>query len=97
MPYIEQKKRQEVDRFLKHLELECIELDPGTLNYIICKIIDKYYNEGQSYQRICEIMGTLSCVSQEWYSRIASGYEAKKRLENGEVFETFTPKKHYEI
>jgi hypothetical protein len=61
--------------------------DVGSLNYAITKLLLET-NPRPSYQDAVTVMGTLSCVSAEWYRRWVSPYEDMKARENGEVFLT---------
>lgn len=87
MPYIEQRKRKDLDKWLKGLYVGI--LGPGELNYLITKIIQKYVDEKglEKYQFHNDVMGVLSCVKEEWYRRKVSPYEDRKIKENGDVFE----------
>lgn len=82
MPYIDEKIR-------KIIEVQQIDLHitPGILNYKITKMLLEYVESmGLSYETINSVMGILSCVSQEFYRRVAVPYEEKKMEENGDVF-----------
>lgn len=59
----------------------------GELNYLISTMIDGFITrKGLSYSAINEAIGALECAKLEIYRRVASPYEQKKALENGEVF-----------
>lgn len=82
MPYI---KRENRERFQDDL----LSLNPNTageLNYIITSICQSYiFENGYNYKNINEVIGALECAKLELYRRIASPYENKKILENGDV------------
>jgi hypothetical protein len=87
MPYIEQGKRKDLDKWLEGLYVGI--LGPGELNYLITMIIRKYVEQKglEKYQFHNDVMGVLSCVKEEWYRRKVSPYEDGKIEENGDVFE----------
>jgi hypothetical protein len=58
----------------------------GVLNYCITRICSSCSGD-ISYQKIAIITGVLENVKQEFYRRIASPYEDKKIIENGDVKE----------
>jgi hypothetical protein len=58
----------------------------GVLNYCITRICSSCSGE-VSYKKIALITGVLENVKQEFYRRIASPYEDKKIIENGDVRE----------
>jgi hypothetical protein len=58
----------------------------GILNYCITRICSSCSGD-ISYQKIAIITGVLENVKQEFYRRIASPYEDKKIIENGDVKE----------
>ncbi len=58
----------------------------GNLNYTITRICANLMGE-TSYSKIALITGVLENVKQEFYRRVASSYEDKKILQNGDVKE----------
>jgi hypothetical protein len=58
----------------------------GVLNYCITRICSSCSGD-ISYQKVAVITGVLENVKQEFYRRIASPYEDKKMIENGDVKE----------
>jgi len=79
MPYIKQEQRKELAQGRKPK-------DPGELNYqITLLLLDYLKSKGESYATYNEIMGAMSCASQEFYRRWAAPYEDKKIRENGDV------------
>lgn len=80
MPYIESGIRASLNEGRKATK-------PGELNFQISTLVDNYLvTRNVSYTSLNEVMGVLTCVSQEIYRRIAVPYEDKKQSENGEVF-----------
>ena len=91
MPYIEQDKRK---YYKKELEALCKKLrdselcSTGELNYLITKLCLVYLSKWRlKYHNVNKIMGVLSCVSQEFYRRVAAPYEDRKARENGDIEE----------
>lgn len=79
MPYIKQETRKDLESRIAD--------NAGELNYLITSYIDEYINtKGFSYSVVNEIIGALECAKLELYRRIASPYEDKKIIENGEVY-----------
>ena len=79
MPYIHEGDRIRVRRN----QIEC----PGDLNFHISDVIDSYISKfGLSYSVLNAVIGALECTKLELYRRIASPYEDKKLIENGEVY-----------
>ena len=84
MPYIPIKRREEIQD-------GCTPQNAGELNYLITSIILEYlYNinpsEPNRYSDYNEVLGVLSCVTQELYRKVVVKYEDRKCAENGEVF-----------
>jgi hypothetical protein len=78
MPYIGKNSR---DR----LKEDC-PVTSGELNYVITKIINEHVGGRRSYSVYNEIIGVLECVKQEFYRRVVSLYEDKKKEDNGDVY-----------
>lgn len=84
MPYIKKARRYE----LTPLVADDL-LNSGELNYVITKICNDYigdHGNKLSYALVNDIIGTLECVKQEFYRRIAVPYEDNKIAENGDVY-----------
>ena len=81
MPYIPQHMRRQLNDGTDSLEYA------GQLNYVITKCITDYidYN-GNSYQRINDVLGALEGAKLEFYRRVVVPYEDQKREENGDVY-----------
>lgn len=80
MPYINEHKRREIDLYGEHT----VE-GPGDLNYLLTSTCLRYLGDKVSYSKINEIIGVLECVKLEFYRRLASPYEDKKIMENGDI------------
>ena len=79
MPYIKKEQRDRLARGEKPQ-------DAGELNYTLTTLLLDYLGrKGRSYAHFNEIMGVLSCVTEEFYRRWAVPYEDKKILENGDL------------
>lgn len=87
MPYIKQDDRMTYDGTLAELMAELAEgqFNPGDVNYVFTTILLNWWHREPCYKTVCLIMGTCSAVAQEFYRRVASNYEDKKILENGDV------------
>jgi hypothetical protein len=84
MPYITKDRRNKFDRELEILASN-IETS-GELNYCISKLLHLLVKkQSLRYDTINSLMGTLDCVSKEFYRKVAVPYEEKKILENGDL------------
>jgi len=85
MPYIDFNKRACFKTFTDSMDRLHL-LDSGCLNYIITKLTHAYIRQhGVKYQAINDVVGALEGAKLELYRRVASPYEDKKALENGDV------------
>jgi hypothetical protein len=85
MPYIKQTDRDRLSGIVYSINNTEIN-NCGELNYIIFNLVKRYINfNGVSYRVYNDILGVLSCVSQELYRRSISFYEDIKISENGDV------------
>ena len=96
MPYINESARLELDSCIENM-VECLTHGNdvsneeftvllGEINYCFSRILAK--SMGQiSYSKIAMITGVLENVKQEFYRRIATSYEEKKIIENGDIKE----------
>lgn len=82
MPYIRQEKRKALDEKIRAISDGV--LTYGELNYVITKLL--LGMDGDSYEDLQNLIGTLECAKQEFYRRKIAPYEEKKRKENGEVY-----------
>jgi hypothetical protein len=98
MPYINEEERLELDQCIDDM-IRCIREtktncnDPndfknylGRINYTFSRVLSGLMNN-PSYNKIAMITGVLENIKQEFYRRIASPYEDKKILENGDIKE----------
>ena len=87
MPYIKQERRQDLNWAINQEE----HLQPSTegeLNYVLTVICQTYLRrKGINYSNINTVIGVLECTKAEFYRRIASMYEERKIVENGDVME----------
>ena len=60
--------------------------NPGTLNYIITRLVVWYLGENPNYERYNAAIGVLECAKQELYRRKIAPYEDEKCEENGDVY-----------
>jgi hypothetical protein len=88
VPYIEPAIRPAVDTCIEDIartiQVYGPGFRPGMLNYVVSSLLSKSYS--LRYADINEAMGVLSCVQQEFYRRVAAGYEDIKAVENGDVY-----------
>ena len=80
MPYI--KNRERLDKIL---DLVPDSLSGGEINYFITKLLLKNLRE-INYAGIVYILGILESVKLEFYRRLATPYEDKKKDEAGDVY-----------
>tara|TARA_B100001778_G_scaffold196892_1_gene162424 strand:- start:682 stop:978 length:297 start_codon:yes stop_codon:yes gene_type:complete len=96
MPYINESARLELDSCIENM-VECLTHGNdvsneeftvllGEINYCFSRILAKSMGE-TSYSKIAMITGVLENVKQEFYRRIATSYEEKKIIENGDIKE----------
>lgn len=99
MPYINEKEREELDDLIDNLIMAIRDnhsdmLKPfrslkdclGRINYCFSRIICGVMGD-VSYPKIAMITGVLENIKQEFYRRLASPYEDKKIIENGDIRE----------
>lgn len=61
--------------------------EAGELNYLVTRLCDAFLMKtGLSYKNINQAIGALECAKLELYRRVASPYEDKKLIANGEVY-----------
>lgn len=81
MPYIKKNQREALD--VDHVRPG----SPGELNYVFTMIAIRYMsNHGLSYQHINDILGALEGAKLEFYRRVATPYEERKMVANGDVY-----------
>jgi len=93
MPYIKEDRRQSLDTCienmiscLSHQDNEDISNVLGDINYCFSRVLSGVMKQ-PSYNKIAMITGVLENIKQEFYRRVASPYEDKKILENGDIKE----------
>lgn len=89
MPYITQQRREVLDPLHTSLlaELQANAWSPGEINYIITKIISRWWTYRPRYLTIALIFGTLVAVGLEFWRRRGVPYEDDKCNQNGDVYE----------
>ena len=84
MPYIKKEDRKKFYPHLGNLADE-IETD-GDLNYCITKLLHLFIKKhGKNYANLARCIGSLKCVSMEFYRRVVAPYEDIKIKENGDI------------
>jgi flagellin-specific chaperone FliS len=93
MPYIKEDRRQSLDTCienmiscLSHQDNDDISNVLGDINYCFSRVLSGVMKQ-PSYNKIAMITGVLENIKQEFYRRVASPYEDKKILENGDIKE----------
>jgi hypothetical protein len=98
MPYIKEEERLELDSCIDQM-IVCIFDNKtslsnphdfqnylGRINYCFSRVLGGLMKE-PSYNKVAMITGVLENIKQEFYRRVASPYEDKKILENGDIRE----------
>jgi len=95
MPYISQARRAELDKPIEAVQaaLAKLGLSEGDLNYVVSRLAGYYFRAETSYHTIARVRGALLDASDEFYRRVAVGYEKRKREQNGDVPEYAPPRK----
>ena len=102
MPYIKEENRIVLDRtigsavetiksnvqksFGDDLNVDEFLKISGDINYFVSRLVAQLMGE-VSYSKICVITGVLENIKQEYYRRVASPYEDKKIVQNGDIKE----------
>lgn len=80
MPYIPKSQRNKINQ-ASHGVLD----NAGALNYTLHQLVHEYLDQNKiTYQSLNDVIGVLECAKQEIYRRIASDYEDRKILQNGD-------------
>lgn len=83
MPYISANRRD----IARHYPATA-----GELNFAITDLLCYYIRfKTLNYQTISDIVGALVGAKLEFYARVVRPYEDKKRKENGDVYEEWSP------
>ena len=98
MPYIKKEERELIDGpsdftvqvgldtfIYKMSTISTNSPQPGTLNYIITKLVHWWLGHNPNYERYNAAIGVLECAKLELYRRKVSPYEDEKINENGDV------------
>lgn len=85
MPYIEHDRRVALFESLDRLGNEI--RSAGELNYVISRLVMRMWERlDKNYDAIAGLTGILENVKQEFYRRVATPYEDRKKRENGDIF-----------
>jgi hypothetical protein len=86
MPYIEQFRRNELNRQgAARIGEFCASV--GELNYVLTRICLSYLSHHHKcYATMNEILGVLAAIGFEFYRRVAADYENEKIAANGDVY-----------
>tara|TARA_B100000287_G_C20141681_1_gene586448 strand:- start:114 stop:431 length:318 start_codon:yes stop_codon:yes gene_type:complete len=96
MPYINENARKELDDCIEAM-VDCLThgndlttnefgIICGEINYTFSRILAKTMGK-TTYTKIAVATGVLENIKQEFYRRIATPYEDKKIIENGDIKE----------
>jgi len=87
MPYIELEDRENFEAGLDRIitDLDTRTWSAGDVNYVIYSIFLAWWKSAPKYVTICKIIGTLGCVTQEFYRKFAAPYEEIAERRNGEI------------
>jgi hypothetical protein len=87
MPYIPNKRRDEIDQEITSQGLDWAPQNAGDLNFLVTTFIDNALSErGVRYALLNEMIGALECCKLELYRMMAAPYEDDKIAENGGVY-----------
>lgn len=98
MPYIKEEERLELDHCIdamisciKNTKTNCnnpndLSHQLGRINYSFSRVLAGLMGS-ISYTKIAMITGVLENIKQEYYRRMASPYEDKKIIQNGDIKE----------
>lgn len=81
MPYIKPERRPALDNGTDG------PANAGELNYLITRLIFRYWQARGNYAAIADVTGALQNAEAEFYRRVAVPYEDSKIDENGDVYE----------
>jgi hypothetical protein len=93
MPYIKEDDRVRLDPCIESM-ISSIKNDNdlhkllGDINYCFSRVASGVMGE-VSYSKVAMITGVLENIKQEFYRRVASPYEDKKIIENGDIKEYY--------
>ena len=88
MPYIKQEMRKVLDEAIEKFD-KCFGggvrfLPPGSLNYIITKLL--LMTQPKDYTDYNALVGVLESCKLEFYRRAVAAFEEKKKEQNGDVY-----------
>lgn len=87
MPYIDKSRRHELFGYIEALDDKLAEMGDvgGDMNYVIFRLIHKKFERVRKYATIEQIIGTLTCVKDEFQRRVTGDYEDAARHRNGDI------------
>jgi hypothetical protein len=95
MPYIKEDRRLRLDDCIAEM-VNCLDRGRyntdsfeeilGDINYTFSRILAGLMDQ-PSYNKIAMITGVLENIKQEFYRRVAEGYENQKISQNGDIKE----------
>jgi hypothetical protein len=87
MPYIEQERRDKLDKGLMMVDSVLYGLgdEAGDLNYVIYVLMLRQFMRVKRYSTANRLYGVLSCVGLEFYRRYIAGYENSIAGRNGDI------------
>jgi hypothetical protein len=89
MPYIGQKKRDEIAPHIKDLLtyiMNTPKLETGDLNYIITLVIKEFYKRKKCYDHASKVTAATTDARDEFKRRVLNSYEDQKIIQNGDLY-----------
>lgn len=89
MPYIDKKRREELNGSIDHNNVVIAgerPETPGELNYTITELILEYLPKDPKYTDYNTVVGVLEACKLEFYRRAVAPYENQKAFDNGDVY-----------
>lgn len=98
MPYINTDEREELDPYIRDMVVAIKNTSTnlnnphdfknhlGRINYVFSRVLSGVMGE-INYAKIAMATGVIENIKQEFYRRLASVYEDKKIIENGDIKE----------
>jgi hypothetical protein len=87
MPYIEKKRRKEIEEKLFVDGVLPVLNSAGELNYFVTLLAINYLEDrGLNYQSMNDVFGALEGAKLEFYRRVVVPYEDAKARENGDLY-----------
>ena len=89
MPYITPERRELLDQLAEAMsrKLEKMGNAEGDFNYVLSRLVGHWFRCDPRYHTIARITGVLENVKQEFYRRVAGGYEDQGIANSGDIAE----------